>query len=236
MPTQELQNIGLQRLPSPLEKTQALVLANHNRRNLLGRWLTLLGVNSCRTTLDSTPISSLAPASANEIVITEVPAPELLRRVAALRTRGWRNIIASTDSIRAEHAATALRRDVRVLLRRSNHENPPGQNRIMRADVEGGTQNGNGSTPAVFNSAHRAKNGKMPALQAEAQRAVAHLTKRERTILQLVARGWSNREIGDQLGLSHLTIKSHLSRISRKLGTGDRASLVLIGMRGRVVT
>jgi len=37
--------------------------------------------------------------------------------------------------------------------------------------------------------------------------------------------------IGDELGLSALTVKSHLARISRKLGTGDRAELVAIALR-----
>lgn len=50
-------------------------------------------------------------------------------------------------------------------------------------------------------------------------------------MLRLVADGFSNRAIGDELGLSALTVKSHLARISRKLGTGDRAALVAISIR-----
>lgn len=57
------------------------------------------------------------------------------------------------------------------------------------------------------------------------------LTARELGVLKLVADGCSNRRIGEQLGLSALTVKSHLARISRKLGTGDRAALVAISIR-----
>jgi len=57
------------------------------------------------------------------------------------------------------------------------------------------------------------------------------LTARELGVLKLVADGNSNRSIGEGLGLSALTVKSHLARISRKLGTGDRAELVAIVMR-----
>jgi DNA-binding NarL/FixJ family response regulator len=57
------------------------------------------------------------------------------------------------------------------------------------------------------------------------------LTSRELSVLRLVADGFSNRAIGDELGLSALTVKSHLARISRKLGTGDRAALVAISIR-----
>ncbi|WP_414696525.1 helix-turn-helix transcriptional regulator [Pengzhenrongella sp.] len=58
------------------------------------------------------------------------------------------------------------------------------------------------------------------------------LTARELGVLKLVADGRSNRQIGDDLGLSALTVKSHLARISRKLGTGDRAELVATVIRG----
>ncbi len=57
------------------------------------------------------------------------------------------------------------------------------------------------------------------------------LTSRELSVLRLVADGYSNRAIGEELGLSALTVKSHLARISRKLGTGDRAALVAISIR-----
>jgi DNA-binding NarL/FixJ family response regulator len=57
------------------------------------------------------------------------------------------------------------------------------------------------------------------------------LTGRELGVLRLVADGCSNRAVGDRLGLSALTVKSHLARIARKLGTGDRAALVAISIR-----
>lgn len=57
------------------------------------------------------------------------------------------------------------------------------------------------------------------------------LTPRELGVLQLVAAGHTNRQIGEQLSLSALTVKSHLARISRKMGTGERAELVAIAMR-----
>lgn len=57
------------------------------------------------------------------------------------------------------------------------------------------------------------------------------LSAREIGVLSHVAEGRSNRVIGVELGLSALTVKSHLARISRKLGTGDRAELVAIAIR-----
>jgi DNA-binding NarL/FixJ family response regulator len=48
------------------------------------------------------------------------------------------------------------------------------------------------------------------------------LTPREREVLQLVARGRTNREIGQEIGLSLSTVKTHLEHIIEKLGVSDR--------------
>lgn len=63
----------------------------------------------------------------------------------------------------------------------------------------------------------------------------SELSNREIDVLRLVADGRSNKEVGEILGLSALTVKSHLARISRKLGTGDRAEMVALVMRSGVI-
>ena len=70
-----------------------------------------------------------------------------------------------------------------------------------------------------------------PASEPAASAAALPLTARELSVLSLVAEGQSNREIGEALELSALTVKSHLARIARKLGTGDRAALVAVALR-----
>ncbi|MFN8077380.1 MAG: response regulator transcription factor [Kineosporiaceae bacterium] len=64
---------------------------------------------------------------------------------------------------------------------------------------------------------------------------VESLSAREIQVLQLVADGKSNKDIGDELGLSALTVKSHLARIARKLGTGDRAEMVATALRSGAI-
>jgi DNA-binding NarL/FixJ family response regulator len=61
------------------------------------------------------------------------------------------------------------------------------------------------------------------------------LSAREIQVLQLVADGKSNKDIGEELGLSALTVKSHLARIARKLGTGDRAEMVATALRSGAI-
>lgn len=62
------------------------------------------------------------------------------------------------------------------------------------------------------------------------------LSEREVQVVQLVANGHTNRSVGEALNLSALTVKSHLSRIGRKLGTGDRAQIVATCMRARLIS
>ncbi len=58
-----------------------------------------------------------------------------------------------------------------------------------------------------------------------------HLSERELEVLRMVADGQTNRIVGEKLGLSALTVKSHLARIARKLGSGDRAQMVATAIR-----
>jgi DNA-binding NarL/FixJ family response regulator len=48
------------------------------------------------------------------------------------------------------------------------------------------------------------------------------LTSRERQVLELIARGASNRQIAEELFISERTTSVHVSNILRKLGVGSR--------------
>ena len=65
--------------------------------------------------------------------------------------------------------------------------------------------------------------------------AYRELSGREVEVLRLVAEGQSNKAIGVAMGLSALTVKSHLARIARKLGTGDRAGMVAVALRTGII-
>ncbi|SPF04930.1 response regulator transcription factor [Streptomyces sp. MA5143a] len=59
----------------------------------------------------------------------------------------------------------------------------------------------------------------------------ASLSEREIQVVRLLARGGSNRSIAAALHLTEATVKTHLVRIYRKLGTENRASTVSEAVR-----
>ena len=57
------------------------------------------------------------------------------------------------------------------------------------------------------------------------------LTSREMEILGLVVQGQSNREIAYHLGISHQTVKNHMTAILRKLGATGRTEAAVSALR-----
>lgn len=62
-----------------------------------------------------------------------------------------------------------------------------------------------------------------------------HLTPRELTTLGLMARGQSNKEIANSLGISERTVKTHLSHLFEKLGVTSRTEAVRVATRRGLV-
>ena len=65
--------------------------------------------------------------------------------------------------------------------------------------------------------------------------ALADLTEREREILCLLARVFSNAELADRLYVSEATVKTHISAVLRKLGVRDRLQAVIAAYEGGLI-
>jgi DNA-binding NarL/FixJ family response regulator len=61
------------------------------------------------------------------------------------------------------------------------------------------------------------------------------LTRRELSVLRLVAHGLGNKEIASELGISTHTVKYHLASLLAKLGVHSRTEAVTIGLRRGLV-
>ncbi|HZA84747.1 MAG TPA: response regulator transcription factor [Actinomycetes bacterium] len=61
------------------------------------------------------------------------------------------------------------------------------------------------------------------------------LSPRELEILQAVARGLSNKDIGRRLYVSEATVKTHLLRIFGKLGVDDRTAAVTVALERGII-
>ena len=80
---------------------------------------------------------------------------------------------------------------------------------------------------AVERAAHRATDLRQQQEAARhAERLIARLTKREREVCELVARGLLNKQIAYELGTSEKTVKVHRGRVMHKLEVNSVAALV----------
>lgn len=66
--------------------------------------------------------------------------------------------------------------------------------------------------------------------------ARSNLTPREHQVLQLVAKGLTNKEIGQAFGISDNTARNHVNSIIEKLEVSDRTEAATIAMRQGLVS
>src|SRR5438067_473662 len=67
------------------------------------------------------------------------------------------------------------------------------------------------------------------------ERLLAQLSPRELEVLQMLGRGFSNKEIGAQLGVVEGTVKIHITNIFTKLGVSDRTQALLAAIKRGIV-
>jgi two-component system nitrate/nitrite response regulator NarL len=60
---------------------------------------------------------------------------------------------------------------------------------------------------------------------------LGELTTREQQVLNEVMQGWSNKQIAENLGITEITVKSHLMHLFPKLGAKNRTDAVRIALR-----
>jgi DNA-binding NarL/FixJ family response regulator len=157
------------------------------------------------------PVVPMAAGPGALVLLAGVPRPDdsTPAAVAALRAAGWDHVVVVGGDVRPTAVARALGRGARGFLVAA-----PGP-----VDLS--------ADPAPVARA-------VPVADVGGQERT--LSAREVQVLALAADGLSNPEIARELGLSALTVKSHLARMTRRLGARDRAHLVLLALRAGVIT
>ena len=73
--------------------------------------------------------------------------------------------------------------------------------------------------------------GAVSAVSGPDHDALKLLSRRERDVLRLIARGMDNAEIAEELGISPRTAKNHVSNILAKLGLSSRIQAAIYAVR-----
>jgi non-specific serine/threonine protein kinase len=72
-------------------------------------------------------------------------------------------------------------------------------------------------------------------VQAAAHSSMFGLTTREMEVLRLIVLGYTDRQIADELSISHLTAQTHVRHVRTKLGVSSRAAAVAVALRHELV-
>ncbi|HHW61867.1 MAG TPA: response regulator transcription factor [Syntrophomonadaceae bacterium] len=70
---------------------------------------------------------------------------------------------------------------------------------------------------------------------SETKKEEVKLTRREKDVLGMLVKGYSNRDIAEKMFISEKTVKNHMTSIFRKLGVKDRTQAALYALKNNLV-
>jgi two-component system, NarL family, response regulator LiaR len=157
-----------------------------------------------------------------DLVLPEVDGVEAIRRIASERPRT--RVIALTSFLDDDKVFPAVSAGAAGYLLKDVE--PPELVRAIRTVHRG---------EALLHPAVAARLMGEYATTGGSRESVDNLTPREREVVELIARGLSNKRIALELGISEKTVKAHVSSILAKLGLTDRTQVALRAVRERWV-
>jgi DNA-binding NarL/FixJ family response regulator len=167
-------------------------------------------------------------ATRADVVLMDVRMPVLdgveATRLLVERGGGERVIVLTTFDL-DEYALTALRAGASAFLLK---DTPPADLlSAVRAVHAGDAVVAPSTTRRLLD--HFIEYAPAPRSPAESgDRRLGLLTEREREVLVLVANGFSNTEIAEELVVAEATVKTHVGRLLAKTGSRDRVQLVVL--------
>lgn len=153
-----------------------------------------------------------------EARISKLDSVEITRRIKAEHPEG--KVLILTASEEEEYVVALVAAGAGGYLLKSAHSEELAQAiRFVRAGQFV-------AHPVVAQKLYRRATRRPPAVNS-----VEHLTRRELEVLKLAARGMSNRDIADALGVGLRTVKSHLESIFSKMSVSSRTEAVLEALK-----
>ena len=146
------------------------------------------------------------------------------------RDRGNDLVLADDSKVSRSHAELQLRDGQWMLVDLgSSNGTTVGKRKVEQHPLRDGDQIQLGRTTLVF-AAMDDPNITEADAGAGAPPGGPHLSEREREILDLIAQGLTDRDIGVRLFISASTVRSHLDRIGEKTGLRRRAELTRLAI------
>lgn len=71
--------------------------------------------------------------------------------------------------------------------------------------------------------------------QSKSSSSAIDFTKRELDVIKLIADGYTNKEVGDKLFISHRTVDTHRTNIMKKVGVNNVAGLISYAIKNGLV-
>ncbi|GAA4236716.1 response regulator transcription factor [Actinomadura meridiana] len=205
--------------------------------------LTLLGVRAIleaerdieviRETRDTHQLVALSREHGPDVVLVGLPLPDtdlldLVRRILRDGTGYAPGVVMMTTPTHEDSLLDALRAGVRGV---ASKESPPSELvRTIRAVAAGGAVLTSTMTRHLLDWASR-----VPVASTVRTSVVDALSRRERTVLELVSSGMSDEEVAAELHVSTATVRSHIHHITSKLGMSGRAQAVAFAYRQGLV-
>jgi DNA-binding NarL/FixJ family response regulator len=207
--------------PTPTGRFTVMLIAGPGlRRDQLSAQLASQGAAEILTVTTGAQARARATLDAHrDLVVVDGGLPDgpVLPLLADLRRLGWRRVVLLTPRTDAYAVRAALTGGVRGYLAIRPQDVQACDSTVRRSPL----------VPVQRSSDEDSSRVDRIGLNS--------LSRREIEVLTQVSQGMSNKDIGEKLGLSALTVKSHLARIARKLGTGDRAHMVALLMRAQLI-
>jgi two-component system NarL family response regulator len=215
------------------EKLRVVVADDHPfYRQGLAKLLTESGIDVVAQASDGLEAVRLVEEHAPDVVVVDLNMPgltgaEVTRRLVE-RNPSSRVLVVSV-SAQEEDVTDA------ILAGASGYVLKEGPVHEVVAGIQAAADGESLISPRIASMLLRRVRDRKPAPDGPPQAPLAPLSERELEVLQLVAEGKANHEIGEALFIGQSTVRNHISSILMKLQVENRVQAAVRAVRDRIV-